>query len=135
MRDRRLGHVAAGGEVARAHAVAVGELAQDGESGGVRGPLEEEGVGVDEALHAVILTSVDVARQDADIETRRYANPRRPGLHATPELVTLLQQERERHIDRDHLARVAACHRACCSTPTSLADRVVRRLRPEVTPC
>jgi hypothetical protein len=58
-----------------------------------------------------------------------------PGLHATPELVTLLQQERERHIDRDHLARVAACHRACCSTPTSLADRVVRRLRPEVTPC
>ncbi|HET7829986.1 MAG TPA: hypothetical protein VFL03_10520 [Candidatus Limnocylindrales bacterium] len=56
-------------------------------------------------------------------------------MHASPELVTLLQRERERHIDRDHVARIAACYRACCATPTSLAERLVRALRPAPAGC
>jgi hypothetical protein len=45
----------------------------------------------------------------------------------TPELVALMQRERERHIEHDRLARVAACARACCN-PTRF-DRVARALR------
>lgn len=57
--------VAACGEVARAHAVAPGQLPEDREAGGIGGTLEEQGVGVDESFHAIILTSVDGCGQDA----------------------------------------------------------------------
>jgi hypothetical protein len=48
-------------------------------------------------------------------------------MNTTPELVALVQQERERHIREDHLVRVATCTRACCG-PT-LIDRVLRAVR------
>ncbi|HET7830855.1 MAG TPA: hypothetical protein VFL03_14935 [Candidatus Limnocylindrales bacterium] len=46
---------------------------------------------------------------------------------SSPELVALIQRDRERHIEQDHLARVVACTKRCCST--SIADRVARALR------
>ncbi len=52
---------------------------------------------------------------------------------ASPELVALIQQERERSIDRDRLARLAACVRACCDP--SLAGRVARALRRSPATC
>jgi hypothetical protein len=51
----------------------------------------------------------------------------------TPELVTLMQRERERHIEHDQLARVAACRRACCN-PT-LIDRLARAVRGTPDAC
>ena len=51
MRDRRLAHVAASGEVARADFGDVAQLAQDREPGRVRGGLEQEDVGIGLALH------------------------------------------------------------------------------------
>ena len=44
----------------------------------------------------------------------------------TPELVRLIQLEREAQIRHDHLVRMASCARACCH-PT-LFDRVARAL-------
>lgn len=44
----------------------------------------------------------------------------------TPEFIRIIQLERESQIRNDHLARVAACARACCN-PT-LFDRVARVL-------
>ena len=45
----------------------------------------------------------------------------------TPELVALIQRERDRHIEHDRLARIAACGRACCS-PT-LIGRLAHAVR------
>jgi hypothetical protein len=51
----------------------------------------------------------------------------------TPELVALMQRERERHIEHDRLARIAACGRACCH-PTRL-DRLAHALRGTPAAC
>ena len=51
----------------------------------------------------------------------------------SPELVALIQQERERTIAQDRLARLAACVRACCDP--SLLDRVARTLRRSPAGC
>jgi hypothetical protein len=51
----------------------------------------------------------------------------------SPELVALIQQERERSIARDRLARICACVRACCDP--SLASRVARVLRRSPAAC
>ena len=48
-------------------------------------------------------------------------------MHTSPELVALIQQERERTFERDRLARLAACLRACCDP--SFVDRMARVLR------
>ena len=45
-----------------------------------------------------------------------------------PELVALIQRERELDIEHDRLGRIAACARACCRP--SLVDRLARVLRP-----
>jgi hypothetical protein len=47
-------------------------------------------------------------------------------MHTTPELVALVQRERERSIEHDRLSRIAACAEACCAP--SLVDRIVRAL-------
>ena len=52
---------------------------------------------------------------------------------ASPELVALIQQERERSIAQDRLARLAACVRACCDP--SLVARVARALRRSPAAC
>jgi len=54
-------------------------------------------------------------------------------MHTSPELVALIQQERERSIAHERLARVAACVRACCDP--SLLDRVSRALRRSPAAC
>ncbi|HEX5826328.1 MAG TPA: hypothetical protein VFY23_02325 [Candidatus Limnocylindrales bacterium] len=51
----------------------------------------------------------------------------------TPELTAMIQQERERDIDRDRLARIAACARACCND--SLGARLSRALRLTPSGC
>jgi hypothetical protein len=54
-------------------------------------------------------------------------------VNSSPELVAAIQVDRERHIAREQLARIAACARACCST--SLVDRLARALRLAPTAC
>ena len=54
-------------------------------------------------------------------------------MNATPELVALIQREREQHIRQDQLARLAACVRACCQT--GLIDRLARALRGTPATC
>jgi hypothetical protein len=54
-------------------------------------------------------------------------------MNATPELVALVQRERESRIREDHLARLAACGRACCN-PSRL-DRLARALRGTPAAC
>ena len=54
-------------------------------------------------------------------------------MHPTPELVSLLLLERDREIERNRLARLAACVRACCS-PSPFA-RFLRTLRPQPETC
>ena len=51
-------------------------------------------------------------------------------MNTTPELVALMQRERERNFEHDRLARIAACARACCN-PTRI-DRLARALRRDV---
>jgi hypothetical protein len=64
------------------------------------------------------------------IDNHRYEEP---AVSTSPELVALIQRERERHIEQDHLARVAACVRACCSP--SIIDRLASVLRPAPETC
>jgi hypothetical protein len=45
----------------------------------------------------------------------------------SPELVRLVQEDRERHIRQDQLARLAARVKACCRA--SLVGRIARTLR------
>jgi hypothetical protein len=54
-------------------------------------------------------------------------------MNPTPELVSAIQQDRERHIASDRLARIAACARACCSRSTM--ERLARSLRPSPASC
>ncbi len=51
----------------------------------------------------------------------------------TPELVALIQRERELNIEHDRLVRIAGCMRACCD-PT-LGDRLARALRLTPATC
>jgi hypothetical protein len=53
-------------------------------------------------------------------------------MNGSPELVALLQREREQHIEQDRLASIAACARACSSP--SIAERLARVLRPASSP-
>jgi hypothetical protein len=52
---------------------------------------------------------------------------------SSPELVAMIQRDRERHIEHDRLARVAGCLNACCSP--RLVDRVARALHLASTTC
>jgi hypothetical protein len=54
-------------------------------------------------------------------------------VNASPELVALIQRDRERQIKQDRLARIAACVKACCSP--SVVDRLARALRLAPTSC
>ena len=54
-------------------------------------------------------------------------------MNSSPELIALVQQDRERHIERDRVARILACTRACCST--SIVDRVARALHLSPASC
>ena len=54
-------------------------------------------------------------------------------MQPSPELVALIQQERERSIAHGRLARLAACVRACCDP--SLLGRVARALRRSPAAC
>ena len=54
-------------------------------------------------------------------------------MNTSPELIALVQRDRERHLERDRVARIVACARACCST--SVADRVARALRLNPSAC
>jgi hypothetical protein len=54
-------------------------------------------------------------------------------MNANLELVGLMQQERERYIRSNRLARLASCMRACCSA--SRLDRLVRALRRSPAAC
>jgi hypothetical protein len=51
----------------------------------------------------------------------------------SPELVALVQRDREREIRQDSLARFASCVRACCNP--SLIDRLARALRGTPADC
>lgn len=52
-------------------------------------------------------------------------------MNASPELIAVIRQDRERTIERDRLVRAIARVKACCST--SFAERVLRVLRPAPT--
>jgi hypothetical protein len=54
-------------------------------------------------------------------------------MNTTPELVRLIQSERDAHIRSDRLARIAACARACCNR--TLADRIARALGGNPATC
>ena len=51
----------------------------------------------------------------------------------SPELVALIQQERERSIAKARLARLASCVRACCDP--SFVGRIARALRRSPDAC
>ena len=54
-------------------------------------------------------------------------------MNSSPELIALVQRDRERHIERDRVARILACARACCST--SIVDRLSRALHLTPASC
>ena len=54
-------------------------------------------------------------------------------MNATPELVALIQREREVHIREEHLARLARIAQSCCD-PTLLM-RLARTLRGTPATC
>jgi hypothetical protein len=76
-----------------------------------------------------VLTIIDIVKYQYRITPPEEALTMFP----SPELVALIQQERERSIARDRLARLAACVRACCAP--SLVGRVVRTVRRSPAAC
>ncbi len=54
-------------------------------------------------------------------------------MNTTPELVTAVMRERDRTIERNRLARVASCLRAC--TDPTLIQRVARVFRGSPATC
>jgi hypothetical protein len=54
-------------------------------------------------------------------------------VNTSPELIALVQRDRERHLESERLARIVACTRGCCAT--SLGDRVAKALRLNPTTC
>jgi hypothetical protein len=54
-------------------------------------------------------------------------------MYLAPELVVLIQKDRERTLASDRKRRVDACIATCCST--SMLDRVARALRLAPTSC
>ena len=54
-------------------------------------------------------------------------------MNTTPELVALIQRERELDIEHDRLVRIAGCARACCNP--SLGGRLARALRLAPATC
>ena len=54
-------------------------------------------------------------------------------MNTTPELVALIQRERELDIEHERLARITGCARACCNP--SLGDRLTRALRLASATC
>jgi hypothetical protein len=48
-------------------------------------------------------------------------------MNPMPELVAMIQQDRQRAVARDRLVRLVAAIRACCSP--SMRDRITRALR------
>lgn len=124
--DRRLRDVTAGREVARADALATGELPEDREPGGVCRALHEEGVRVDESLHAKkVLTNVDIVKYQYGSNGRHTEEHHQ--MNATADLVAAIQGDRDRQIRHDRLAAIAARVRACCNP--SAIQRAVRALR------
>ncbi len=79
MRDRRLAHVAARGEVARTHFGDVGELPQDRESGRIGRGLEEPHVRVGLTFHpATVLTDVYIVKYQYTTRTATEAGAIQP---------------------------------------------------------
>jgi hypothetical protein len=77
----------------------------------------------------MVLTIIDIVKYQYQGTRRQEPRP----VITSPELVSLIQQERERSIARDRLARLAACVRACCDP--SFAGRVARALRRSPAAC
>jgi hypothetical protein len=78
-----------------------------------------------------ILTDIDAGViLPLGIDILRYGAT---AMNSSPELIALVQADRERHIAQDRVARILACARACCST--SIVDRVARALRLTPTSC
>jgi hypothetical protein len=55
-------------------------------------------------------------------------------VNPTQELVAAVQQERERYVAQDRLARLVSCFRDCCR-PATLVDRLARTLRLAPASC
>jgi hypothetical protein len=55
-------------------------------------------------------------------------------MHATPEVVRYLLQERSSQIAQARIERLAACARVCREATESLMTRLTRLLRPVVAP-
>jgi len=116
--DGGLCDVTAGREVARADTLATGQLAEDLEPGGVRRSLEEQRVGVRDALHAArVLTSIYIVKyQYKDRGASPAASiPNRSTMIPTIELVHAIERDRERALGGSVLARRSACYRSCCA--------------------
>lgn len=119
--DGGLRDVTARGEVAGAHSVGRDELAKDGQPARVGGPLEEQRVRIRRSLHpATVLTTIDIVKY-------QYS------MIVPPDLVALLERERQSGAARERLARDVRCVRSCCN-PTRL-DRLARLLRLAPTTC
>jgi hypothetical protein len=76
----------------------------------------------------MVLTTLDIVKYQY-----RHTPQGASSMFTSPELVALIQQERERSIARDRLARLAACVRACCDP--SLMGRLARAFRLSPAPC
>ena len=68
-----------------------------------------------------------------------HESPGAPELEAAmspyPYLAIHVQEQRAREIHEARLARIAACARACCASPTSIMGRLARVLRPAPVTC
>jgi hypothetical protein len=77
----------------------------------------------------MVLTILDIVKY----QYQAHAATESSSMLTSPELVALIQQERERSIAHDRLARLAASLRACCDP--SLVGRVLRAVRRSPAAC
>ncbi len=55
-------------------------------------------------------------------------------MNPTPELIALIQLDRERDVTRSHLAELARAASRCCTRSIGLLARLVRAVRPSTAP-
>ena len=126
VRDRRLAHVATGGEVASANLGEIAQLAQDRESGRIGGRLEQQHVGVGLSFHyANVLTDVYIVKY----QYRRRTPPSR----SEPAMTTETIHETVRQHYADAAVR-ASQGTSCCSDPETIGANLYSALERDALP-
>jgi hypothetical protein len=81
----------------------------------------------------MVLTIIDIDKYQYG-EPTTGTSPRRTTMNPTPELIALIQLDRERDATRSRLAHLARAATRCCTESIGLLARLARAVRPSTAP-